>query len=299
MKILKRFCIGIIVVVLIAYVGVSFSMAKSVAQPNVMTLEEECTWLEERDLIGDFDSYEKEDYQITGYNGYVLNAQLIKAADNNNEKYVIASHGFRSNRNGSIKYVDVYRDMGYNVIIYDVRGHGLNEKTTVSLGNFESEDLKLIIEDTYKKFGDNIELGLHGESMGSATSLSVLAKTQNVKFVVADAGFSNLYDLLHGAYQDNNVGFLIYGVNAVTSLVYGVDMKETSPLDALTNNEVPVLFIHGEQDTFIKPEHSAKMAEHNQSRDELHIIKNAEHATSRAVLGTEEYAKIVSEFINK
>ena len=36
-------------------------------------------------------------------------------------------HGFRANRYGAVKYVDTYIDLGYNCIIYDMRGHGENE----------------------------------------------------------------------------------------------------------------------------------------------------------------------------
>ncbi len=297
MSILKRMFFGLLVLIIIGYGIVSYNLAKSIVRPETMTLESERNWLAERNLIGEFDSYEKEDYQIKGYNDYTINAQLIRSEDKNSNKYVIISHGFRSNRNGSIKYVDVYRNNGYNVIIYDVRGHGLNEKTNVTLGKIESEDLYLIIQDTYKKFGDNIYLGLHGESMGSSISLSVLSKNPKLQFVVADCGFSNLYDLIYGAYKGNNIGFLIYGVNTFTKLMYDVDMKETSPIDALNNNQVPILFIHGENDKFINNEHSKLMYERNNSKDELHIIPNAEHATSRQVVGLEEYSKIVSKFL--
>ena len=33
-------------------------------------------------------------------------------------------HGFRANRYGAVKYVDTYIDLGYNCIIYYMRGHG-------------------------------------------------------------------------------------------------------------------------------------------------------------------------------
>ena len=37
-------------------------------------------------------------------------------------------HGFRANRYGAVKYVDTYIDLGYNCIIYDMRGHGENDQ---------------------------------------------------------------------------------------------------------------------------------------------------------------------------
>lgn len=301
MKFINKLAIGVVVLAVLAYLGFSYTLAKSIVMPKTLTLEEERKWIEEHNLLGDFDSYDKQDYQIKTYNSskeYTINAQFIKYPEESN-KYVIITHGFGSNRNGSIKYVNVYRKLGYNIIIYDVRGHGLNEKTPVSLGNFESEDLYWIIQDTYVRYGEDIYLGLHGESMGSAISLSVLKDNPTIQFVVADCGFSNLYDLIYSSYKDNNTDLLIYGVNAMTSLVYGVDMKKTSPMDAFYDNEVPILFIHGEDDSFIKPENSKIMFEKNESRDELHIIPNAQHAESRATLGIDEYAKIIEDFLNK
>ncbi|MGT2828248.1 alpha/beta hydrolase [Streptococcus hillyeri] len=211
---------------------------------------------------------------------------------------MIITHGFRSNRNGAIKYVDSYHKLGYHVIIYDVRGHGENQPTPVSLGRLESEDLLALIHYTYQTFGETISLGLHGESMGSAISLSVLDKHPKLDFVVADCGFTNLYDLIEGAYGDNHLGFLVYGVNAVTKWGFGINMKETSPIEAIKTNQVPILFIHGEKDNFIKPENSQKLFEANASKDQLVIVPKAEHASSREILGKEAYTKLIENFIN-
>lgn len=299
MKYLKIIALVLVILALLAYLAFSFNLAKSIVKPDGLSLEEERQWIIDHDLLGDFDNYDKEDYQIKSYQDYTINAQFLKSTESDSKKYVIITHGFRSNRNGSIKYVDVYRKMGYNIIIYDVRGHGLNEKTAVNLGNLESEDLNLIIKDTYDRFGQDIYLGLHGESMGSATSLSVLAKKPKLQFVVADCGFTNLYDLINGAYKDNHVGFLVYGVSAMTKLFYGVDMKATSPIDALDDNQIPVLFIHGQNDSFIKPDNSQKLYDRNPSRDELYLVPMAEHASSRETLGLEAYGQMIEDFLAK
>lgn len=213
------------------------------------------------------------------------------------DKYVIISHGFKSNRYGAVKYVDTYMDLGFNCIIYDLRDHGENAKTALSLGQFESEDLEKLIEDSYSRYG-NIKLGLHGESMGAATSLMVLAKKPKVDFVVADCGFSNLYDLLHTAYDVAKVGAVLPSVNIAMKLRYGYDMKKTSPKDALVGNEVPICFIHGEADTFILPENSQVNKAATAGYSEIHLVPDAAHARSREVLGEAEYRSIISNFLN-
>lgn len=118
MKKMKIIIILLLILLATGYCVISYILAKTIVYPNVMSLEEERQWIEDHKLVGNFDSYIKQNYKIKAYNDYEINAQLVKADDVNSKKYVIISHGFRSNRNGAIKYVDVYHDLGYNVIIF-------------------------------------------------------------------------------------------------------------------------------------------------------------------------------------
>ena len=297
---MKKIIIAIAIIIVLVAIGwycrFILGLASQIATPEVSTLDKEISWEKEHGLWGNYDSYEKEEYTVKGYKDYGLHVTLVKNPVET-DKYVIISHGFKSNRYGAVKYVDTYIDLGFNCIIYDLRDHGENEKTALSLGQFESEDLEKLIEDSYKRYG-NIKLGLHGESMGAATSLMVLAKKPKVDFVVADCGFSNLYDLLHAAYDVAKVGTVLPSVNIAMKLRYGYDMKKTSPKDALVGNEIPVCFIHGEADTFILPENSEVNKAATAGYSELHLVPDAAHARSREVLGEAEYRSIISNFLD-
>lgn len=297
---MKKIIIAIAIIIVLVAIGwycrFILGLASQIAAPEVSTLDKEISWEKEHGLWGNYDSYEKEEYTVKGYKDYELHVTLVKNPVET-DKYVIISHGFKSNRYGAVKYVDTYMNLGFNCIIYDLRDHGENEKTALSLGQFESEDLEKLIEDSYSRYG-NIKLGLHGESMGAATSLMVLAKKPKVDFVVADCGFSNLYDLLHAAYDVAKVGTVLPSVNLAMKLRYGYDMKKTSPKDALVGNEVPICFIHGEADTFILPENSQVNKAATAGYSELHLVPNAAHAQSREVLGEAEYRGIIGDFLN-
>ena len=297
---MKKIIIGIVIVIVLVaivwYCRFILGLASQIAAPEVSTLDKEISWEKEHGLWGNYDSYEKEEYTVKAYKDYELHVTLVKNPVET-DKYVIISHGFKSNRYGAVKYVDTYMDLGFNCIIYDLRDHGENAKAALSLGQFESEDLEKLIEDSYNRYG-NIKLGLHGESMGAATSLMVLAKKPKVDFVVADCGFSNLYDLLHAAYDVAKVGTVLPSVNIAMKLRYGYDMKKTSPKDALVGNEVPICFIHGEADTFILPENSQVNKAATVGYSELHLVPNAAHAQSREVLGEAEYRGIIGDFLN-
>ena len=295
-KIITAIAIIIVLIAIGWYCRFILGLASQIAAPNVSTLDKEMSWEKEHKLWGDYDDYEKEDYIVKGLNDYDLHVTLVKNP-RPSDKYVIISHGFKSNRYGAVKYVDSYIDLGFNCIIYDMRDHGENEKAAVSLGQFESEDLYKLIEDTYNRYG-NIKLGLHGESMGAATSLMVLSKKPKVDFVVADCGFSNLYDLIYKAYDLAKTPFVLPSVNTAMKLRYGYDMKKTSPKDALVGNEVPICFIHGEADTFILPDNSQVNKAATAGYSELHLVPNAAHAQSREVLGEAEYRGIIGDFLN-
>ena len=280
-----------------AFAAIPAFLARQLAKPNGQSLEQEKEWEKEHGLWNDFDDFRQEAYRVKGWKDYELNCLYVETAPGS-RKYVIISHGYSSNRYGAVKYVDTYRDLGYNCILYDVRGHGENQKTAVSLGNFEAHDLLNLIEDCYERYGAEIELGLHGESMGSSISLCVLGYDAKVRFVVADCGCASLYDLIRAGYQKLHLGFLINPVNWMTRALYQFDMKESSGRDSLKGNTVPICLIHGADDTFIMPSNSEELKAATDGYSELHLVDGAAHAMSREVLGEEAYTKIVAAFLD-
>ena len=272
------------------------ALARQTAFPRTLTLEEEEAYEKEHGLWGDFGSLERIPYTVKGLDGYLLHCEMIPAREASC-RYVILTHGYTSNRLGSVKYLSVYRSLGFNCIIYDVRGHGENERTAVSLGQFEAEDLRCLIEDSYVRWGEGIELGLHGESMGSSISLSVLRSVSRLRFVVADCGFSNFYELMKELFAARRIRFLLPAVNRAMKLYCGYDMRKTDPAGALAQSSVPVCLIHGSADGFINPEHSRILSRKAKGYCELHMVEGARHAQSREKIGEEAYGAIVRDFL--
>ena len=83
-----------------------------------------------------------------------------------------------------------------------------------------------------------------------------------------------------------NLAFLLPFINENTKLFYGYDMKKSSPMDAVKENEIPICFIHGVSDQFILPINSEINKENDQGDSELHLVPGAGHAESREVLGS-------------
>lgn len=298
LKILLRIIIILAAVLSVAAVCITLYLARMLSFPNGLTPEAEKQWAKSHGVWGDLEKYDVTDYTVSGKDDYTLHCQLVSTKETaSGNKYVVISHGYNSNRNGAAKYVPVYIDLGYNCVIYDLRGHGENEKTVCTIGNYESEDLLKVIADTYERYGSEIYLGLHGESMGSSTSLSALGSSPDVKFVVADCGFTDLYGLIGTQFKANHIGFLEPLVDLEMRAIYGWSMKDTHAIDNIRGTQVPICFIHGGDDTFITLDNSERLREAAAGYTELHIVDKAEHAKSREVLGRSAYEKIVEEFL--
>ena len=280
-------------VLLLLVAGVGFGLAGYTMRIQRQTLEQARAWQEAHYDLSWYDALEKEDYVVTSFDGYALHAQRIRnpAAT---DRYMILSHGYTDNRYGALKYAKIYLHLGFNVIVYDLRGHGQNEPTFCTYSARERKDLLAVIEDARTRCGGITQLGLHGESLGAATSVAVLGFRPPVDFVVADCGFSNIRDVL---VQGGRLpAFLVDVASACAKLRFGYGYSQMRPIDSLADNGIPILFIHGAADTFILPAHSEAMSRATRGISEVHLIDGAGHAQS-VLTSPAEYRQIVERVI--
>ena len=295
-KKIKTILIVLFIVLLVLFAVFAFWLPSFIMTGKRQTLKEAFAWQSERYDTSFYGGLEKEDYIVKGFEDYDLHVELLKNPVPST-KYVILSHGYTDNRMGSLKYVPMYMDLGYNCIIYDLRGHGENEPTFTTYGTRESKDLKCLIDDTRERYKDLTELGLHGESLGAATTITVLGEKPEVDFVVADCGFSDIENVLKEGYRKANVPtFLVDVADFTGRLRYHYSLKDMRPIDSLDENTVPILFIHGADDHFILPKNSEDMANRTKGYSEIHLIPGAGHAES-ILTAPEQYKEYVKAFL--
>ena len=290
--------IGIIIAVLIILlIALSFILAgTSLNGRKKQTLEEARAWQEEHYDLSWYDPMEKTDYTVTSYDGYILHAQFLKNPGDT-DRYILISHGYTDNRFGSLKYAFMYLEQGFNVILYDLRGHGLDEPTFCTYTVRERKDLLAMILDSRERYPNASLFGLHGESLGAATSIAVLEEKPPVDFVVSDCGFSDIVPVLKGAIKGMHLpGFLVDIASVCARIRFGYSFSEMRPIESLKENTIPILFIHGAEDSLILPEHSERMKEATKGYADLHLIPGADHAMS-ILTDPESYRKYVADFL--
>lgn len=286
----------ILCVLLALFVAFSFWLPSFVMTGKRQTLDEARTWQSEHYDISFYDSLQKTDYTVQGFEDYTLHVELLENPTPTAD-YIILSHGYTDNRMGSLKYVRMYLELGFNCIIYDLRGHGENAPDFTTYGVREAKDLKCIIDDTRARYPELRTLGLHGESLGAATTITVLQYRPEVDFAVADCGFSDIENVLRLGYRNAHVPTFFVDVADFTGrLRYHYSLLQMRPIDALDENTVPILFLHGAADDFILPKNSEDMAARTAGYAELYLIPEAGHAAS-ILTAPELYQEHVQGFL--
>ena len=285
-------CLLLLLIYLLAGVMLSFLLTHIRRQ----TLPEAYEWQSAHYDISWYEGLAKKDFIVRSYDGYSIHAQLLSNAHPSG-KYVIISHGYTDNRYGALKYAKAYLELGFHVIIYDLRGHGANQKTFCSYSVREAKDLNSLIQYCRQEIGNSAVLGIHGESLGAATSIACLKYAPNIQFAVSDCGFSEIISIFTAGIRQQHLPVSLLKIASfILMLRSGIRFEDMRPIDSLNNNRVPVMYIHGANDSFIVPDHSVKMSEATKSYCEIHLIPEAGHAQS-ALIAPEQYKKFVHAFL--
>lgn len=293
--ILLYIVMAVILGVLLVCLVIGYGTMRFVIYPKRYTYEETTEDQRNKNLWGDYDSYEKEAFDVTCPDGYILHGELIR---NDSKKFVIITHGYTINLCGSVKYANIFYRLGYNVYLYDLRHFGKNKECFCSMGRNEAKDIITVQETLLKRFGEDITIGLHGESLGCASSMLALGLSQRFAFLVADCGFVDLKVLLEdqAGKMLHLPSFMAYFTDFWMKLLHHYKFSQIRPIDVMKDNKVPVLFFHGADDDFIVPEHSRRAYAACSAYKKLCIVEGAGHAQSyeRDPVG---YARTIETFL--
>lgn len=245
-----------------------------------------------------FDDCPKEVFSIQSPNGYELKGFFLKPFQTANT--VIICHGVTENKINSIKYARMFKQLGYNSVIYDHRRHGESGGKTTSYGYYEKLDLQAVVEAVRELIGENAVLGIHGESMGAATTLLYAGSLgDKANFYIADSAFSDFRKLLHLIVKNAlciQLKPAITIVDLALRLRDGYWMKNVFPLEAVPKINKPVLFLHNRHDTFIPVEMTETLYEAKLDNKMIQLFENGDHAQGFNE-NTAQYKQTVRHFL--
>ena len=226
-----------------------------------------------------FEQCPKKYLLVESPNGYPIKGIYLKPLDTPHT--IIFCHGVTENKISSMKYAPIFASLGFNTVVYDQRRHGESGGKTTSYGHYEKFDLQAIVQEIRNHLSPDAILGIHGESMGGATTLLYAGTiADDADFYIIDSAYSDLKELLYLIVQDSlSIKFKlpVHITNLALRLRDGYSFKNVVPKNALQNIKKPILFIHNVNDTFIPAYMTKEMYELKEGNKMLQLFEKGDH----------------------
>lgn len=284
--------------------GLKTPFIAKIASGKPKKIDEELVRMDniKREGIKWFDEMPKESLAIKSTNSdKILHANLILAEKESNV-FVFVIHGYTSGPQGMGVYVKHYHEMGYNVLTPSLNGHAESESSRITMGWKDRLDVIDWINFIVENYPD-CKIVLHGESMGSATTMMTTGEDlpDNVKVAVADCGFTSVWDIFDNKIRNNfkmpTFPFL-NSMNTINKVCSGFDFRKASSIEQLKKSKTPTIFIHGDKDTFVPYEMLERNFDACASKKEKVTIEGSPHARN-SVVNPELYWSSVDNFIGR
>ena len=192
---------------------------------------------------------------------------------------VIYCHGNAGSRVDALPLLPVFLPHGISVCSFDFAGAGQSEGQYLSLGHFEKEDLRTVIE--FLMSSKRVSrIGLWAHSMGASSCLLYAADGANdaVSAMVLDSPFSSLEAVIAetaaSGKQKLSESGMVPGMKLMPDMLIPMavaairrsilsqasfDIKEVSPINKCGTILIPAVFGHGEDDDMVAPYHSQRL----------------------------------------
>lgn len=244
-----------------------------------------------------------EDKYIESFDGTRLHACLFPC-DGGGKKFVLGIHGYRSAPRPEYgPYAEFYLSEGYSMLLTDDRAHGGSGGDYVGFGVLDRLDCIEWAKYLVDEYGEDVEIILHGVSMGAATVLAASGEESlpsQVKGVVADCGYTRAWDLLiHQLKAMANLPskLILPAVERMCVREIGYNLHDNSPIDLVANADMPLLIVHGSKDPLVPVSMAQELFDAcGSEKKKLLIIEGAGHAESIA-LAPEEYYKAIRDTV--
>lgn len=202
------------------------------------------------------------------------------------KKAVICFHGYTGEGlSNHIAIADYFLKHGYAMLLPDARAHGESEGEYIGFGCPDRKDALDWIHWLIQECGEEVQILLHGTSMGGATVLmaSGLELPANVRGIVSDCGFTSPKEVF--TYVLNKMYHLpafpaIQGADLINRKLAGYGMDECNARYEVQKAKVPILFIHGAKDTFVPCSMCYEIYNNCRSPKRRLIVEGAAHAES-------------------
>lgn len=246
---------------------------------------------------------ESENVTVTTEEGFRLYGWYIGAE--RAKGTIIYLHGVGDNKMSGLPLAKLFHAHNYNVMMVDSRGHGESEGRHCTFGYYEKFDTQKMIDwvraHERSRGEEPKKIGVFGTSMGAAIGVQTASIEPRIDAVIAEGCFTNLRTITVD-YQKRLLRLPWHFLrNIAMKRAEGIakfSHHDVSPLKAVPLVRVPIFFIHGTADAFIKYEYSQRLYAAANQPKEIFLVDSANHTDIHAI-GKTEYEKRIIAFFDR
>jgi len=256
-----------------------------------------------------------EDVQFLSAGGLTLRGCYLKT-DQARKGVILFGLEFGSNRWSCQSYCEPLLQAGYDVFAFEPRNQGDSEgiegyEPLQWITSFELEDTQAAL--AYLKNRPDADpngIGFFGISKGANAGLIAAASDRSIRCIVTDGAFgtySTMVPFMRRWVSVYNDSYLAHGL--LPSWFYGMvalagvsqvererDVKFLHVESAMARLKRPLLMIHGEADSYIKPDMARELFKRASGLKVFWVVSNAKHNQAINMAGDEYAQKVVSFF---
>lgn len=195
-------------------------------------------------------------------------------------------HGYLQDKRFTTPWAIRLAQEGYRCVLVDLRGHGESTGRHISFGAFEAADVSAVLDELARRGADVSRAGLLGISYGASVALLTAGRDARVRAVVAFEPFSSAQiavpELMRAAFASQARGISdaqFAAAHVKEAELAGFDWADADIAAALQRSSAPVLFLHGEADTWLSPEHSRALMAQAPAGSLLRLVPHDNHVT--------------------
>ncbi len=216
-----------------------------------------------------------EDLPLEASDGQILKAWYLPQP--NASKAVILLSGIGGNRLGMVERAKIYLELGFAVLMPDLRGTGESKGGRITFG--WQERLDLLAAFAFLEQKGIPQIGVHGCSLGAATITYTFGEQKKYQFVVLESPYDNIEQALANRLSKWHLPlFLFRPLIWWTEWLIGTSAKTLSPEEYIRYNHAPTLLLAGDAELKVKKAETEKIFQNCAAKEKrLHFFAGAKH----------------------
>ena len=193
---------------------------------------------------------------------------------------------------------------GFDILLFDLRGHGSSDGARVSAGYYERWDVLGAYDYLVSRGVPGHCIGVLGASMGASTAVLAMAEEPGIRAVVADSPYADVGELLARQVAQKTrlptwiTPFLVPTSKLMARLFYGINVGGLVPERAAAHLSSPILVIHGMEDLLIPYSHGVRVQTASPAGSAIWLVPDMAHLQAY-VAHPEDYVDRVAAYFER